>query len=243
MMKQYTRTLQLRTKDCDVNGLWRFSSILETMQEAAGDHCSALGCGRTELAKRGLAWVIVRNEIRMEQLPSFEETVTVTTFHKAVRHRFFPRYFIIRNEANETIGMASTLWMLINLQTRQTADPTYVVSLMPDNSDLDAPMPFPAHIPDCDGESTVINRMVQYTDLDMTGHVNNARYADWFCNALGLDILRNEMISSMILNYNTEILEGQTVTLTLTRNNDKSAMTGTVEGKNAFEIGCTLQKV
>ena len=85
--------------------------------------------------------------------------------------------------------------------------------------------------------------MVQYTDLDMTGHVNNARYADWFCNALGSDILRNEMISSMILNYNTEILEGQTVTLTLTRNNDKSAMTGTVEGKNAFEIGCTLQKV
>ena len=47
----------------------------------------------------------------------------------------------------------------------------------------------------------------------------------------------------MILNYNTEILEGQIVTLTLTRNNDKSAMTGTVEGKNAFEIGCTLQKV
>jgi acyl-ACP thioesterase len=139
--------------------------------------------------------------------------------------------------------MASTLWMLINLQTRQTADPTYVVSLMPDNSDLDAPMPFPAHIPDCDGESTVINRMVQYTDLDMTGHVNNARYADWFCNALGSDVLRNEMISSMILNYNTEILEGQIVTLTLTRNNDKSAMTGTVEGKNAFEIGCTLQKV
>ena len=100
MMKQYTRTLQLRTKNCDVNGLWRFSSILETMQEAAGDHCSALGCGRTELAKRGLAWVIVRNEIRMEQLPSFEETVTVTTFHKAVRHRFFPRYFIIQGTPN-----------------------------------------------------------------------------------------------------------------------------------------------
>ena len=229
MMKQCTRTLQLRTKDCDVNGLWKYSSILETMQEAAGDHCSALGCGRTELAKRGLAWVIVRNEIRMERHPSFDETVTITTFHKPVRHRFFPRYFIIRNEAYETIGMASTLWV--------------VVSLMPDNSDLDAPMPFPAHILDCNGESTVINRMVQYTDLDMTGHVNNARYADWFCNALGSDVLRNEMISSMILNYNTEILEGQIVTLTLTRNNDKSAMTGTVEGKNAFEIGCTLQKV
>ena len=241
MMKTCTDTMRLRTKDCDVNGFWKFSSILEAMQETAEDHCSALRLGRNELAEKGLSWVLVRNEVRISRYPGFGETVSVTTFPKAVRHRFFPRYFIVRDGQGETIGMAASLWVLFDLHTRQAVDPAGADIQLPDNSDLEAPMPFPGRIQECDGESRTIDYAVQYTDLDMTAHVNNARYADWFCNALGADVMRKERISSMILNYNAEIREGQTVRLALTRQGGRAAMTGTAGDRNAFEIGCAFQ--
>ena len=34
MMKTYTETFTLRTRDCDLKGTWRLSAVLEAMQEA-----------------------------------------------------------------------------------------------------------------------------------------------------------------------------------------------------------------
>lgn len=36
-MKTYEESNLLRTRDCDVNGEWRFSAILETLQETAAE--------------------------------------------------------------------------------------------------------------------------------------------------------------------------------------------------------------
>ena len=51
MMKTYEEQIRMLTRDCDVNGQWRISAILEAMQEAAGAHSFLLGCGRDELLK------------------------------------------------------------------------------------------------------------------------------------------------------------------------------------------------
>jgi len=64
-MKTYRETLTPRTKDCDFKGEWRLSAILESLQEAAGGHCNRLGCGRSTLRKKGIARVLLRNELRM----------------------------------------------------------------------------------------------------------------------------------------------------------------------------------
>ena len=50
-MKSYQENILLRTCDCDVNGQWRPSAVLTTMQEMSGAHCALLGCGRDDLLK------------------------------------------------------------------------------------------------------------------------------------------------------------------------------------------------
>ena len=67
MMKTYDETIVLRTRDCDMNGKWRVSAILEAMQEAAGAHSMLLGCGRDELLKQHTVWVLSRCELHMER--------------------------------------------------------------------------------------------------------------------------------------------------------------------------------
>ena len=67
MMKTYEEQIRILTRDCDVNGQWRISAILEAMQEAAGAHSCLLGCGRDELLKRNMVWVLSRIELRMSR--------------------------------------------------------------------------------------------------------------------------------------------------------------------------------
>ncbi len=241
MLKTYEESYLLRTKDCDVNGEWRFSAILEALQETAGGHCDRLGCGRNDLWKKGIAWILIRSEVQMERYPGIGNQVSVETFHLPVRHRLFPRYFIIRDVDGKNIGKASTLWALMDMRNRQMAVPDHAASLMPDNSDLKAPLPLPGHIvPLVDSQQIEKTYMPVYTDLDANGHMNNARYADLLCNLLGTDIMKTIRFRSMIINYNAEILQDQHIDLVLQMDQMKCRLTGACKMKTAFEIGCTM---
>lgn len=145
-MKTYEESSILRTRDCDVNGEWRFSAILETLQETAGGHCERMGCGRKDLIQRNIAWVLIRSDVHVDRYPIIGERVYVETFHTPVRHRLFPRYFLIRDNQRQMIGKASTLWTLIDIRTRKTIAADWVAAKMPDNSDMKAPMSLPTNI-------------------------------------------------------------------------------------------------
>lgn len=241
-MKTYQENLLLRTKDCDVNGEWRFSAILEALQETAGGHCDQMGCGRNDLKEKGIAWVLIRSEVQMERYPVIGEQVSVETFHLPTRHRLFPRFFVIRDNEEKVVGKASTLWALMDLNTRQTVPSDEVAAMMPDNSDLKPPMRLPSAItlPKNTKEEERIYQPC-YTDLDANGHMNNTKYADLLCNLLGTEELRAYSIQSMVLNYNAEILPDQQVLLVFQRGGLQCRLAGLCELQMAFEIGCTLK--
>ncbi len=241
-MKTYEEKIRLQTPDCDMKGPWRFSAVLEAFQEAAGAHCTALGCDRDTLVKQGIVWVLVRSEVRMTRYPRAGETVTLLTFHRPARHGMFPRYYKVTDADGNLVGQASTLWMLMSLETRQSVTQAEELVRMPDNSDIPAPMPFPGVIRSVEGQESKMQYRAVYTDLDINGHVNNAKYADWLCNLIGPEVLKDHEISTMILDYNAEIRPGQTVELIL--RHDEAGhyqLTGWVGGKKVFEIGAVLK--
>ena len=242
-MKTYEESNLLRTRDCDVNGEWRFSAILETLQETAGGHCDRMGCGRRDLIKSHIAWVLIRSEVHMDRYPVIGERVYVETFHTPVRHRLFPRYFLIRDNQRQMIGKASTLWTLIDIRTRKTIAADWVAAKMPDNSDMKAPMSLPTNIlaPEKAQREEVIYHP-SYTDLDANGHMNNAKYADLLCNLLGTEAMRRSKICSMILNFNAEVLPDEAIPLVLERGQQQCRLTGENGARKLFEIGCYLKE-
>ena len=241
-MKSYQESILLRTCDCDVNGQWRPSAMLTAMQEISGTHCAMLGCGRDDLLKRGVVWILARTEVQMSRYPNLGETVTVQTFHRPVRLRFFPRYYIFRDAAGEVIGQAGTLWLLMDIHTRQTIPAGDIAALMPDNSDLPAPMALPTSVKQLQGVETVSYYDPVYTDLDVNGHVNNTRYADWLCNALGVETMGRYAPQRMILSYNAEVLPSQRMELHLIRQGLEYRLAGYHGEKLAFEIGGQLME-
>lgn len=244
-MKQKTLTEQFRIQSfqTDMNARLRPAALLEIMQEMAGAHAETLGIGRAMLLEKGLVWVLTRLEVRMDRWPAFGERLTVETYPMPNRRWFFPRSFLFRDEAGRQIGCAGSLWVLLDVHERRMSRPDPVLSLMPDNSDLTAPIGMPATVGECSGEPVITEHLPVYTDLDMNGHVNNTRYVDWCCNALGYDVLRDQELANFSVNFNQEILPSQHVQMQLRREGSLFSFSGFIGAERHFDVGGTLRPI
>lgn len=240
MLKTYQEKLTLRTCNCDLMGTWRPSAILEVMQEVAGAHSTLLGLGRGTLLDQNMVWIVTRAEVVMDRYPIIGETITVETFPMPVRRWFFPRYYIFRDESGAEIGRAGTLWALLDINTRRMSRPDAVTALLPDNSDLAAPLGLPATVAEVSGTVQHAAYLPVYTDIDNNFHVNNTRYMDWACNALGVEVLEKQCLARFDVNYNMEIRPGQEVRTELRRLGDDFSFSGFIGNERHFDVGGVL---
>ncbi|MBE5766566.1 MAG: hypothetical protein E7335_05310 [Clostridiales bacterium] len=242
MLKIYEEEYIVRMGQCDRYGKWRPSAILAAMQDAAGTHSEKLDCGRAKLLEKNLVWVLTRTEVRMQRYPSSGEKVLIRTFPAPNKRWFFPRYYLFIDEAGNEIGKAGTLWVLLDFETRKMAPPGEAAALLPDNSDLELPLGMPPAIPQVEGEDSITLRMPVYTDIDVNGHVNNTRYADWACDALGIDIMEKYEPASILVNYAQEIMPGQEMELHAAADGTHYRVSGKFGEKVHFELGGELRK-
>ena len=240
MLKVYKEENILRASECDLNSQWKPSAILENMQEMAGRHAELIGVGRNALLDRGMVFVLTRVEVEMDRYPHHAQTVATETFPMPTRRWFFPRYFVFRDEVGNEIGRGGTLWVLLDINTRKMARPDTIASLMPDNSDLLAPLGLPAAVTEVSGALQTGVIRPAYTDLDMNGHVNNVKYMDWCCNALGIDAMRDKCLRRFDVNYDLEIRPGQEIRTELRTLGDAFSFCGFEGDQRHFDVGGML---
>lgn len=242
MLKIYSEEFLVRSYQTDLNARMRPSAIMELMQEVAGEHAEKLGIGRNALMVKNIAWVLTRLEVAMERYPVSGERITVETFPMPVRRWFFPRYFLFKDANGTEIGRAGSLWVLLDFSTRRMSKPDFVLPLMPDNSDLLAPLGLPAPVTEVSGTLVTANRLPVYTDLDCNGHVNNTRYMDWCCDALGIDQLKTRVLRHFEVNFDQEVLPGQEIRTELRQLGDDFSFCGFAGDKRHFDVGGTLSE-
>lgn len=239
----YQETFLLRTPQCDFTGHWRLSDILCVMQEMAGAHAHLLGCGRAETLKDNIVWVLSRTELVMNRYPRLGETLRVETFPTANKRWFFPRHFLFYDQEGAVIGKAATLWLLMDFVQRKMALSQQVLGCIPDNAGLTPPLGMPGNIPLLEGEALSFAQVPAYTDLDINGHVNNTRYGDWLCNALGIDTMKENEIARLLIHYTREVLPGEGLALSLQRQQEAFRLWGQAGGEDKrFDMGGLLRQ-
>jgi len=234
-----TKTLFLRSRDCDFTGRWKPSEIFMAMQELAGDHSAILGAGYEHLRSLSLAFALTRTELHMQRYPRMGEKVVCHTWAAPVMKWMFPRYFIFESESGERLGYAGTIWVLLDLNERKMAAPS-ALDVEIATGDMAAPMRMSGRpaVPSDDAASR--EYLPGYGEIDVNGHVNNTRYVAWACDALGTGTFEKQCVRSLIVNYSHEILPGQPVCMRAQQENDEFRMSGDYEGVNYFTLSGKL---
>lgn len=239
MEKSYTEKCVLRSCACDIRGEWKPSAILEAMQESAGEHCARLGIPRRVMDELGVAWVLSRTRVVMDRLPRLNETVSVSTWPTPPRHLFYPRVNAFCDSEGNAIGAATSLWLLMDLNTRRVVNHEEVLRHLPENADMPAGIPIGMARP-LEGAAEVRELAAPYADFDLNGHVNNTRYLDWTLNALGHAALAEKRVVEFSVSYDREIRPNETVRTELVRAGDAFSFCGFVADKRCFCVAGML---
>ena len=236
----YAQTQIILTRDCDMNGRWKPSSIMECMQEVAIAHCEDVGLGRSVTDGLGVVWVLSRCRVELDRHPVLGETVSLETFALPMKHLFFPRGHVFRDAEGNTIGGALGLWLLMDVHTRRIVPEPYVKERLP-MEQREAPVATPATVRPIDDSPEMGYLNPQFTEFDVNGHVNNTKYLDWCWNALGFDALKSRGIECFDVNYDGEVLPGELINTELCRDGDAFSFCGSVGDKRRFGIAGRLR--
>ncbi len=234
----YTETVTLYGPDTDMFGKWRPSSLLRLMQETAGRHCEQLGVGFQETLDAGLLWAVTKTVYHLEKTPVLYDTVRVDTWSGKVNRLFCPRHHLFYAGDGSLFGYASSQWILLDAAKRSMAAPSGLPAPLP-SDDREPPVALPKHIQmtgDRVGEDI---RTVRFTECDNNRHLNNTRYADWFCDMIP-ERLETSYISDLAVNFKAELTLGQSCALELFDAGDLLMRGINGEGKTAFELSAAL---
>ena len=93
-------------------------------------------------------------------------------------------------------------------------------------------------LPEGEAESRLMTP--PYADFDVNGHVNNTKYLDWACSALGHGAMASRRVTAFTVSYEGEILPGTDVRTELIRNGDQFAFCGFAGERRCFAGGGML---
>lgn len=205
---------KVRSYECGANGSASLPAVCNYLQEAASLNAEELGFSKSNFDAQGenISWVLTRLVVKMNRYPRWEEDIKVITFPRGGRKIVAWRDFEITGSDGETIGLATSEWMLIDLSTRKIVPiPENVLAAADFGLEsVLGPEPFTPRLkfPAADNAGSGGTFKAQHSHIDLNGHVNNVHYIEWL-----LEPLKAAQPSNLEIVFRSETLAGDEITV------------------------------
>lgn len=236
MQNMFQKTFDLRTADFDCYRRILPSAVLDLFQVVAGEHAIALGCGFEALYKQNLLWVLVRTKYEIISEPEIYQTVIVKTWPLPPSRAGFQREYLMEDERGNPLIKGTSDWMIIDLEQRRLVSKP---DIYPDldfitKKSFDERVKKVLDFEPTDGGVTLCPG---FSQLDMNGHVNNTKYANY-----ALDVLNpteDEVIKAFQIDYRHEIKLGDEIKVYATKSDGVALVKG-VNNKGDIMFACKI---
>ncbi|MGI6033556.1 MAG: acyl-[acyl-carrier-protein] thioesterase [Coriobacteriales bacterium] len=220
---------QLRTGDFDRYEHVQPASVLDVFQDIAGisaDNTPSMSY--EEMKARGYFWAITRIKYEVMRQPKMHERVIGRTWPLAPSRAGFQREYTIRSLSDELLVRGTSKWIVMDFANRSLVNAADVYQGPDDFSDETT---FPdklRKLKTIEPQGEPVRCTPAYTDIDLNGHVNNIRYANFALNAFGEGAARG--VKTLQIDYRHEVQLGQTLEIyTATRETGEAVAQGMLE--------------
>lgn len=196
---KWSREYSVNINDTDVSGIVSVSALLRFMQDAANRALDEDKPSFDDLYARGLTFVLCRMRLSSYTPLYAHDVITVETWACESRGVQFDRCFRVMRDG-VIVAEAVSVWALVGINDRRIHRVTELENTYRTDEMLELDMPSRIKIPD-DAELILRGeRLVEYADIDVNGHMNNTRYPDILCGYLGVD-MRGMRVISMAISF------------------------------------------
>ena len=211
MIKPLENHYEVRGYDCGYGGPLKPFALANFFQETAGAHATVLGIGMEDMWARGLTWMLSRIDIRIEAMPGAGQRVIARTWPVAAKKLYAQRCLELLDESGFRYVGAMYEYIIVDVQTRRVVRPERTLPL-----DLTTNYPWPFDDLSPGIEESQFGALEEFSEafaleararhIDHNGHVNNAHFINWLCDAVPR--LDGETICRIKVDFVHEILKG-----------------------------------
>lgn len=221
--KIYSKTWLLTPGECNCEKEMPVWLMTERIIDVATEHANSWGVGYARLIVDNQAWVLSRVAIEMTRWPKVNETYTLSTWVEDYNRHFSERNIEIYDADDNVIGHARTIWVVIDLTTRQSCDISALDYIRDNVLDKDCPIDKHSHIRRVDAARSA-NYTFQYSDIDFNQHVNSLRYIRLLLDQWTIGFHDKHSIKRFEIAYMKEGYAGQSVTISVDDRSDDCLM-------------------
>lgn len=210
MNRSLIKTCRIGGHEVGPGGEARPSTLLDYLQEAAGEDAAARHFGVPDLLPLGRTWVLSRYHLEFHRFPGYAEELRVETWPSGIGRTFATRDFTVDDGQGRPVVRATSSWAILDLATRR---PIPLSGVMPEHwADerraivTDFP-PLPA-VQQVEREARL---PVMLRDLDVNVHVNHVVYVQWALETVPVATFRSHRLAVLEVAYRAEARHGDIV--------------------------------
>ena len=204
-VKKRSYPFQIQPQYVDFQFRVTMAALGDILLTAAGINADDNGFGLRRLHEMQCAWVLSRMSIEMIRFPEQYENIQVETWVQEVGRVNTIRNFCLRDEKNEIIGNACSIWVMFDMISRRAKDLQTLDGIHEYATGEAGLIDKPIRLDAVEGED-YDGFKVKYSDIDINGHVNSIRYIQWISDCFSLDCYRKCQVKRFEINYMNEML-------------------------------------
>lgn len=242
MSVYYEKMFKIAPFECDMNGNIHLAAMMGHMQEIANEQLTIIDLSYEKLAQNNMAFLLSSMGIKINKLPKMEQQVAMTTYPEPSKGAKFYRTVVVKDMQGDILLVAKTVWLLVDIKNRKILRPSIFFNEYPFDTmkcDLNLDYLVSYKKPKNITFDTSELYMVQYSDIDVNNHVNNAKYVQIVLNILPIQTLATKKIDTLYIGFINEAKLAQTIKLDMVAmNQDSYHIVGTKENQDCFY--CTI---
>ena len=235
MVNKYSRDVVINPSLCDASMRLGVAQTFDVMMDTAAEHAEKTGLGVYDMAKKGLGWLTVKTRIHFDDAPKMMDEVISSTWAQKVDESRCERAYTIEKDGKLLIS-GKTEWAVLEAKTgklhilRGDIYPEDVKLI--DEKVLEEP--FFKIKSDFENAEILGSYKVTSGDVDLYGHMNNAKYAYALLSLFSSKELKKLQIRDIELVFKSPCFEGDTLEFRKVANDDVLEIRATVGEKTCL---------
>ena len=240
---KFAETCRTATYDCTFQSKLSPVTALNWFQEIAQLHSEELGLGFSFMEEKGLAWFLVKYDVRFIRYPVYDQRLIIETEAVAFDRFAAHRTFRLLSQTGELMVEADSEWMMLDRDTgrvlRLNTIPELAAYKTAEKSEFKM-----RRLEKIDGPADQNKEFqVRYLDIDYNGHVNNVKYLVWAIETLPPEIINREEIERVRIIYKNQAFYGGTVTVKAVQTGEFIWRTDITDGdRRLCEVELTMRE-
>lgn len=238
-MSQSKFQYKISILDVDFSKHLYLPKLFSLLLDASEKNATSNGFGMEYLQHNNRSWVLSRFSIEVYSLPKLGEDIFIETWIEDANRMITTRNYAITSATGDVIGAASSVWAMIDLQSRKAVNiDEYYMKFATKRPPL---CQKPRRIGDL--RSAEIRKYSPlYSDIDTNVHVYSGKYIEWFMNLIPnpQKFFLQKKIKFVELNFVSESLFGDDLDLAVEKISDDEFL---FEAKRLEILICRMKAV